>query len=128
MDYSIIEDIVKKRVQNMHEINEKEIDKIIQCSIKILEFCKINSIEFDETAGIVFVSHITTFYERAKKKEYIKVDCELFAELGEELYKMGEKIIEIMNEYFNCVVPKDEILLIASHLGAMKERLNKEEC
>ncbi|HBM75337.1 MAG TPA: hypothetical protein DD429_07260 [Clostridiaceae bacterium] len=125
MDYGFINNIVKEKGLSMYGFSNEEIKLVSDCCNEVLNFCKDNKVEFDETAATVFIAHLTTLYERVKKNDFASINSDIFDQIGDELFDMAEKVTAIIKKYYKHDITKDEIFLIASHIGAMKERLKE---
>lgn len=125
MKINEIKDIIEIRTQNWSNFEEAD-KEIIKDYIKdVFDYCKEQGIEFDQTAGTIFATHLTTLYRRIHEKFDMELDEELVEQLSGDLLEVGEGISVITEKYYKKTLPETERFLILTHLGSMKERLKE---
>ncbi len=126
MNKELIEQVVEERTKNWDGFSEEKKQLIIAFAEEVLDFAKAKGIEFDNDAGITFVSHLATMYERLFMiNETIEVDDSMLEQVGPELMELSDEVEEIEKKYYGRELDLGEKFLIATHLGAMRERLNE---
>lgn len=128
MDYIDIDSIISERSEHWSDFSNEDREKVYQACIEVLKICKNKGIVFDESAGITFVTHLTTLYYRLFfTHEEVDIDEELSNQIEEKLQFMAKEIAHIIEKIYKKDLPTDEVFLIATHLGAMIERIKEEQ-
>jgi hypothetical protein len=69
---------------------------------------------------------MTTLYDRLfNTKENIEIDEELYSQIDDEFMETSKEISTIVKKHFRVDLSKGELFLIATHLGAMKARIQE---
>lgn len=125
-DISLIDEVIKERSANWQDFtkeNQKQIRCLGEC---VFQACEKMGIPFDQTAGITFMTHLTTLYERLfMSHEVIEIEDELYDQIDEELMFKSKDITLLIENVLNCVLDRSECFLIATHLGSMRERISQ---
>lgn len=123
-----IDSIITERSREWQSFTEENHQLIKQICEKVLEESEKEGIVFDESAGITFVTHLTTLFDRLFiSHEQIDIDEEMFSQIEELIQKKANHIAQVISRMIGKELPRSEIFLIATHLGAMKERMNEKE-
>lgn len=128
MDRNLTLKVIEERTATWDSIGVSEKKKICDCAEEVLAYCESKDISFDKSAGITFVTHITSLYDRIQKNSFIEIEEELFSQVDENLFDMANEIYLIIKKHFNGEIDKGEIFLIATHVGSMKERIARGIC
>ena len=93
MNKELIEQVVEERTKNWDGFSEEKKQLIIAFAEEVLDFAKAKGIEFDNDAGITFVSHLATMYERLFMiNETIEVDDSMLEQVGPELMELSDEV------------------------------------
>lgn len=127
-DINLIDEVIKERSANWQNFT-KENHKQIRClGEQVFQACADIGIPFDQIAGITFMTHLTTLYERLfKSHEVIEIEDELYNQIDEELMQRSKKITSLIENVLDCVLDRSECFLIATHLGSMRERISQNK-
>ena len=126
MDRQEIRGVVDERSAEWEALDEQKKELITDFAAEILEYAGRQGIQFDHSAGITFVSHLTTLYQRMFiTGEEIEIDEGLLDQIAPELMALSEGTGEIVMKYFGKKLNAGEIFLIATHLGSMQERIRE---
>lgn len=126
MDRQEIRNVVDERSAEWEDFDGQKKELVTDFAVEILEYAKKQGIEFDHSAGITFVSHLTTLYQRMFiTGEEIEIEESLLDQITPELMEMSEGTGEIVMKYFGKKLNPGEIFLIATHLGSMQERIRQ---
>lgn len=125
-DMNLIDEVIKERSANWQDFTKENHEQIRCLGIQVFQTCVSLGIPFDQTAGITFMTHLTTLYERLfKSHEVIEIDSELYNQIDEDLMQQSKVITSLIEKVLNCVLDKSECFLIATHLGSMRERFSQ---
>lgn len=123
-DINLIDEVIKERSANWQDFTYENHEQIRSLGVQVFKVCEQMGIPFDQMAGITFMTHLTTLYERLfKSHEVIEIEDELYKQIDEELMVKSKDIISLIENVLNCVLDKSECFLIATHLGSMRERI-----
>ncbi len=123
-----IDEVIQDRSAMWKDFDPQKRELIHQLCVDVLAYAKEKGIDFDRSAGITFVTHLTTLYDRLfLSQEQVVIDEELFDQIEPYLFEMAKEVAEIIKKYYKKEISKSEIFLIATHLGAMQERINHNE-
>lgn len=124
----LIDEVIKERSANWQDFTKENHEQICCLGKQVFQACADLGIPFDQTAGITFMTHLTTLYERLfKSHEVIEIEDELYNQIDEELMLRSEDITSLIENTLNCVLDKSECFLIATHLGSMRERISQNK-
>lgn len=126
MEKKDVEEIVNERTGKWENFDGEKKAQIVDFAMEVLERSKELGIPFDRSAGITFVSHLATLYQRLfLTDERVTIDGCLFDQIPGELLEMGEEMGQIAEKYFGKELDASEKFLIATHMGAMRERIRQ---
>lgn len=126
MEISLVKKVIEERTQNWEKFSKEEEDKILNFCLEVLSYSESKSIKFDQSAGITFVTHLTTLYNRLfNTKEDIEIDDELYSQIDDEIMDISKEMLTIVKKHYGVDLSKSEMFLMATHLGAMKARIQE---
>ena len=126
MEKTDVEEIVSERTAGWEKFDRRENARISDFAMEVLEYSRQKGIEFDRSAGITFVSHLATLYQRLfLTNETVNIGPELFEQVSSELRDMGEEVGGSAEKRFGKKLGENGKFLIATHLGAMEERIRQ---
>lgn len=124
---NLIREIIDQRSKDWQKVSKEDKEKIEQLAKDFLEYGVQKNIEFDHTAEITFLSHLTTLYYRTiLEPEEFSVDSSLFDQLPESINSMKNDFREIVLKDLGINISESELFLVATHFGAMEERLKNQ--
>lgn len=127
-DINLIDEVIKERSAGWLDFTKENHEQIRSLGEQVFQACAKMGIPFDQTAGITFMTHLTTLYERLfKSHEVIEIEDELYNQIDEDLMLKSKDITALIEKVLNCVLDKSECFLIATHLGSMCERIRQNQ-
>ena len=123
---NLIDEVIKERSAGWQDFSQENEKQICKLGERVFAACSELGIPFDKTAGITFMTHLTTLYERLfRTHEVIEIDADLYDQIDEDLMDLSSKISQLIELLLNCKLDRSECFLIATHLGSMRERINQ---
>ena len=124
----LIDEVIEERSANWQDFTRENHDQIHRLGEQVFQACMQMGIPFDQTAGITFMTHLTTLYERLfKSHEVIEIEDELYEQIDAELMEKSKNIIVLIENTLKCTLDRSECFLIATHLGSMRERISQNQ-
>ena len=122
-----IDSIISERSSQWKNFTKENHELIKNVCERALQESSAEGIDFDESAGITFVTHLTTLYDRLFiSHEEVNFDDEMFLQIDDSTQQKAQRISKIIPEMLGKELPKSEVFLIATHLGAMQERIQEK--
>ncbi|MFV0379489.1 MAG: PRD domain-containing protein [Anaerorhabdus sp.] len=127
IELKMIKSIIDQRTKDWDDITKDDKVVIYNFIVDVLEYCKNNDIVFDETAGSVFIVHLTTLFKRINEDFKMEIDDEMISQIDSDLLDISEGISKLALKHYHKGLNPTEMFLIATHVGSMKERIKEKE-
>ncbi|MFV0479053.1 MAG: PRD domain-containing protein [Anaerorhabdus sp.] len=122
-----IKKIINQRTRDWVDITADDKELIHDYAKSVLSHCEELGIVFDETAGSVFVTHLTTLFNRINENFEMELDQETLSQIDKDLLEISESINDITLKYYKKQLNRTEKFLVATHVGSMRERNREKE-